>query len=163
MTERLILSLATSFNNSHYTKIPALTYSYYPNGFPGPTVTMPDLSINSPLNQAPDDKVSFSARYTLPVTDSSRLIASASATYTSSQSSQVTISETYKLPAYTIMSMRLQYDFGGDKYSAAFFVTNLTNEYYYTGGVHFGYYFTGAPELDPARPREFGGEVTVHF
>ncbi|MBE7218290.1 MAG: TonB-dependent receptor [Caulobacteraceae bacterium] len=164
VTERLLFSANASFNDSHYNRVPALTYNIYPRGFPGPAQVLPNITVNSPLERSPDTKVSVTGRYAVPVTDRSRLVASVSATYTSSQYSAVTISDAIRLPSYTLVQARIQYDFGGDKYSAALFATNLTDAYYFTDGIGFGQGYTvGVNELDPGRPREIGGELTVRF
>jgi iron complex outermembrane recepter protein len=170
-TERLTLNFSMSLLDGYYTRVAYLPRFIYPDGFlatfsgaPGTTVVLPNLTLGTPLMRAPKAKVDVGARYSLPVLSDSRLVASLDYAWTAEQYSAVTISDAVVMPCYGVLDARLQYNAPKDRWSIALFGTNLTNKFYLLGGVDFAKgYTTGATELDPARPREYGAELLVHF
>ncbi len=170
-TDRLTLNGSLSLLEGHYTRVSDLTYTIYPYGFlaclagqPGACVQLPNITLGTPLQRAPRAKFTVGAQYTYPLGDDSDFVASVDYSWTDKQSSAVTISDAVKMPAYGILNARLQYDLPGDQWSLAFFATNITDQFYLIGGVDFAKGYTvGVTELDPARPREFGGELSYHF
>lgn len=176
-TDRLLLSGSMSLLDGEYTRVGNLTRFVYPFGFlatfpnpatgqvlPGSTIVLPNLTLDTPLQRAPKSKVSVGARYTYPLAGDSKLVGSLDYSWTAKQNSAVTIADAVVMPAYGLLSARLQYDAPGGRWSAAAFATNLTNEYYLVGGVDFaGGYTVGTKELDVGRPREWGIELRDRF
>jgi iron complex outermembrane receptor protein len=177
VTQRVALTGSLSLLDGYYTRVGNLTRSEYPFGFlaslpnpvtgqvlPGSTVTLPNLTLDTPLQRAPKEKVAVGVRYNHPLFADSQLVANLDYVYTAKQYSAVTISDAVEMPAYGVLNGRLQYDGAGDRWSVAAFGTNLTNKFYLLGGVDFAAgYTTGTRELDPARPREYGLEAKVRF
>jgi iron complex outermembrane recepter protein len=177
VTQRLALTGSMSLLDGYYTRVGNLTRSEYPFGFlaslpnpatgqvlPGSTVVLPNLTLDTPLQRAPKEKVAAGVRYNYPLFTDSQLVANLDYMWTAKQYSAVTISDAVEMPAYGVLNGRLQYDGAGGRWSVAAFGTNLTNKFYLLGGVDFaGGYTTGTKELDPARPREYGLEAKVRF
>jgi iron complex outermembrane receptor protein len=170
-TDRLTLNGSLSLLDGYYTRVAYLPRFIYPDGFlatfsgaPGTTVVLPNLTVGTPLMRAPKTKVDVGARYSLPVSTASRVVGSLDYSWTAEQYSAVTISDAVVMPSYGVLNARFQYNAPNDRWSVALFGTNLTNKFYLLGGVDFAKgYTTGATELDPARPREYGAELLVHF
>ena len=163
-TDRLSFNFAGSYLDAEYTRVPALTYSAYPEGVLGPVVTLPNLTRDTELQRTPKYKISVGGRYVLPLKGGQKITLSGDYTYTDRQRSAVTISDSVEMPSYHLVNSRLQFDSADEMWSAALFVTNLTNEYYLTGGVDYAGGFTaGARVENPARPREWGLQATVRF
>lgn len=168
-TNRLTLTGSMSLLDSHYARVDNLTQAIYPYGFlaslagvPGSVVILPNIALNTPLQRAPKEKVSIGGRYAYPLFSDSQLVTSVDYAWTAKQYSAVTIGDTVELPSYGVLNGRLEYQSAGDRWSIALYGTNLTNKFYLVGGTNFGW-TTGATELDPARPREYGVEGKVKF
>jgi iron complex outermembrane receptor protein len=74
-----------------------------------------------------------------------------------------TINPGSELPAYTLVNLRLNWDgIGGSNVGAAAFVTNATDEEYYTGGLALGSVL-GLNQALPGRPRMAGVELRVAY
>lgn len=176
-TERLQLTGSMSVLDSHYTRVSDLPFYTYPFGYlasfpdpvtgavlPGSTVILPNITTDTPLQRAPKFKFALGGRYTYPLDNGSKLIASVDYAWTGKQYAAVTISDQVKLPAYGVLNARLQYTAPEGRFSVAAFGTNITDQFYLIGGSDFaGGYTTGSRELDPARPREYGVEVRFNF
>lgn len=176
-TERLQLTGSMSVLDSHYTRVSNLPFYTYPFGYlasfpdpvtgavlPGSTVILPNITTDTPLQRAPKFKFAVGARYTYPLDNGSKLLASADYAWTGTQYAAVTISDQVKLPSYGVLNARLQYTAPEGRFSVAVFGTNITDKFYLIGGSDFaGGFTTGSRELDPARPREYGVEVRFNF
>jgi iron complex outermembrane receptor protein len=176
-TDRLMLMSALSLLEGHYTSVADLTRTIYPYGFlasfpnpatgqvlPGSSVVVPNISLGTPLQRAPKTKISVGAQYSQPFIADSRLIGSANYSWTSQQQSAVTIGDSVTMPSYGLLNARLAYVTADERWSVAFFGTNLTNKYYLLGGVNFAAGYTvGTEELDLGRPREYGVELKARF
>jgi iron complex outermembrane receptor protein len=170
-TERLMFTSAFSLLDAHYTRISPLTLNTYPLGFgavlagiPGSVVTIPNLALTDPLQQAPKYKIALGGQYTQPLTNGSKLIGSLDAAWTDWQSSAVTENDSIRMPAYTLVNGRLQYVMPGGHVSVALYVQNLFDKYYLIGGAAFGHGYTvGNDELIPGRPREYGLTLRTDF
>jgi iron complex outermembrane receptor protein len=171
VTSRLSLTGSMSLLEGHYTRVGNLTLTTYPFGYlasfsgaPGTIVTVPNLTLKSPLQRLPPVKYSLGAAYTQPLPGESKLVGSLDYSWTDKQSSAVTIADSVELPSYGLLNGRIEYEAPGDRWSVAAFATNLTGAFYLVGGVDFAKGYTaGVTELDPGRPREFGVELRTRF
>lgn len=132
-----------------------------PGGVPGPSnagnvVTRLDVSGNR-LLRAPDFTGTFSATYTVPLSDAGVLEANAGYYY----SSKVYFDATNRIvqPAYGLLDARLTYRFPGDRFSIAVWGRNLTDETYIAGSALSA---TG-DQIRLAAPRQFGGTIRYEF
>ena len=176
-TDRLLLTGSLSLLDAEYSRVGNLIRFQYPFGYlatfpnpatgqilPGSTLTLPNLTLDTPLQRAPKTKFSVGGRYTVPLAGDSKVVASLDYAWTAKQNSAVTIADAVVMPAYGLLSARLQYDAPGGRWSAAVFGTNLTDAYYLVGGVDFAAGYTvGTRELDLGRPREWGVELRTRF
>ncbi|MGC1460486.1 MAG: TonB-dependent receptor [Steroidobacteraceae bacterium] len=170
-TERLMFTGALSLLDGHYTRISPLTLNTYPLGFgavlggvPGSVVTIPNLTLNDPLQQTPKYKIALGAQYTQPLANGSKIIGSLDAAWTAWQSSAVTESDAIRMPGYSLVNGRLQYVTPGGHFSISAYVQNLLNKYYLIGGTGFGHGYTvGNDELIPGRPRQYGVTLRTNF
>jgi iron complex outermembrane receptor protein len=168
-TDRWLLDASVSYLDGHYTRIdPSVAFiTAYPNGsfnpppFPGPSVQLVDLALDDDMQQSPKSKYTAGARYSHPLGSGGRIVAGVNYAHVDTIRSAVTRSNTVQMPSYSLLSAQVQFVGRDDRWSVALFGTNLTDEYYYIGGVNFGTLGPGSIEADIARPREFG--VTVHF
>ncbi len=168
-TDRWLLDASVSYLDGHYTRIdPSVAFiTAYPNGsfnpppFPGPSVQQVDLALDDDMQQSPKSKYTAGARYSHPLTSGGRIGAGVNYAHVATIRSAVTRSNTVQMPSYSLLNAQVQFVARDDRWSVALFGTNLTDEYYYIGGVNFGTLGPGSIEADIARPREFG--VTVHF
>jgi iron complex outermembrane receptor protein len=177
LTDRLLLTGSMSLLDGHYTRVENLTRTIFPFGFlasfpnpvtgqvlPGSTVVLSNITRETPLQRAPKTKISMGAQYSQPFVADSRLVGSVNYAWTSQQQSAVTIGDSVTMPSYGLLNARLAYVTADERWSVAFFGTNLTNKYYLIGGVDFaGGYTVGTRELDLGRPREYGVELKVRF
>jgi iron complex outermembrane recepter protein len=170
-TDRLMFNGSFALLDGHYTRISPLTLNTYPLGFgavlggvPGSVVTVPNLTLNDPLQQTPKYKVSLGAEYTQPLANGANLVGSVDAAWTDWQSSAVTEADAIRLPAYTLVNGRVQYVTPSGRYRVSVYVLNLFNEYYLIGGTGFAKGYTvGADEIIPGRPRQFGVNLRMSF
>lgn len=160
-----------------YTRVDPLFYATFPFGFlasfpdpvtgavlPGSTVVLPNVTLDSDLQQAPKVKYAIGARYIHPLDSGAKITTNADYVWTDKQQSNLTLADQVLLPSYGVLSARIQYSAPGDRYTIALFGTNLTNKNYLIGGTDFaGGYTSGVELLDPARPREVGVEVRFNF
>lgn len=170
-TNRLMFNGSFSLLDGHYTRISPLTLNTYPLGFlavilgvPGSVVTIPNLSLNDPLQQTPKYKVSLGAQYSQPLANGAKLVSSVDGGWTDWQNSAVTESDAIRLWAHTLVNGRVQYVTPGGRLSVSAYVLNLFDEYYLVGGAGFGHGYTvGNDEIIPGRPRQFGLTVRANF
>ncbi|HTU11533.1 MAG TPA: TonB-dependent receptor [Allosphingosinicella sp.] len=163
-TPNFLLTGSMSLLDSKYTRVDGLTYSTFPMGFPGPSVELPNVTLDTELMRAPGLKFSLGARYTVPLPRDSNLLFSLDYAWVDEQYSSVTIADRVLMPSYGLLNGRIQYTLPGGRASIAAFATNLTNEYYLVGGTDFARGATGGvEEHDPGRPREFGVELRFSF
>jgi iron complex outermembrane recepter protein len=74
-----------------------------------------------------------------------------------------TINPGSELPGYTLINLRLNWDrIGGSDVGASAFMTNATDEVYYTGGLALGSVL-GLNQALPGRPRMAGVELRVAY
>jgi iron complex outermembrane receptor protein len=74
-----------------------------------------------------------------------------------------TINPGSELPGYTLVNLRLNWDkIAGSNVGASAFVSNVTDEVYYTGGLALGSVL-GLNQAIPGRPRMAGVELRVPF
>ncbi len=170
-TNQLMFNGSFALLDGHYTRISPLTIDTYPLGFgavlagiPGSVVTLPNLSLNDPLQQTPKYKASLGAQYTQPIAGGAKLVGSVDAAWTDWQSSAVTENDSVRMPAYTLVNGRVQYVTPSGRFSVSAYVLNLFNQYYLIGGAAFGHGYTvGNDELDPGRPRQYGVTFRTNF
>jgi len=170
-TNQLMFNGSFSLLDGHYTRISPLTTNTYPLGFgavlagiPGSVVTVPNLSLGDPLQQAPKFKVSLGAQYTQPIPNGAKVIGSLDGGWTDWQSSAVTEHDSIRMPAYTLVNGRLQYVTPNGRFSVSAYVLNLFNQYYLIGGAAFGHGYTvGNDEQIPGRPRQYGVTFRTNF
>lgn len=173
-TDRLTLSGSLSLLDSHYTRVEALYHTIFPTGWtvlsvppfiiPNSVAVVPDLTINTALPQAPKVKYTIGARYVLPIANGSKLTANVNYSWTDKQRSAVMLTGGVNMPSFGLLNARLEYTLPNDGFTIAVYGRNLTNEYYLIGGQDFAAgYTSGARELDPGLPREFGVEARLNF
>ncbi len=113
------------------------------------------ITLNSPLQRAPKLTYSIGASYTHELQSGDNLAASLNYGYEAKQNSTPTDADTLVLPAYNLLSGRLEWTAADGRLSIALFGANLTDEHYYVGGVNY-YSNVGAAHYDLGRPREIG-------
>jgi iron complex outermembrane recepter protein len=174
VTDQLTLSGSLSLLDSHYTRVVPIFHAIFPTGWtilagppfiaPNSVDFVPDLTLDNELPQAPETRFTLGARYSVPLSDSSRLTANLNYSWTDRQKSAVMLTGAVEMPSHGLLNGRLEYSFANDRFSVAAYGRNLTNEYYLIGGQDFAAGYTGGSrELDPGRPREFGIELRTSF
>ncbi|WP_298283539.1 TonB-dependent receptor [Novosphingobium sp.] len=146
VTRRFSLNGSFSYLNSKYKRI-------------APGI---DVDVESDLQHAPQIKYASGARYVLPVSDTDDLTISADWAWTDTQRSAVSDSDFITQPSYGLLNARIQYSLADGRYTIAAYGTNLTNTYYYLGGINGAGTF-GSVTADIGRPREYGVTASVRF
>jgi iron complex outermembrane recepter protein len=127
------------------------------------TIVSFPTTAGSSLPQAPMNKLSGDASYTVPLPENlGEMELGATYVYTSKQFvSQLTPYGT--LPSYSLLDMNLNWnDIGNSPVDAQIFVTNLANKLYYTNVTQF-YYLAGFESRALGEPRMYGLRVRVRF
>jgi iron complex outermembrane receptor protein len=145
--------LNSRLNSANQQNLTGGVYDHFaPSSIPG-----------SPLQYSPRNKVSFQVTYKLPVDESlGKISIGATDVYTGSQLVQTGGPYTY-LPSYNLLNFNLNWEsISGGPFDAEFFMTNVTDEVYYTYLDDFTY-FAGFASRVLGEPRMFGGRLRVHF
>jgi iron complex outermembrane receptor protein len=170
-TDRWLLDGSISLLNGHYTRIDSqVTLAFlYPNGSfnpvntgPGTPVAVTDLTLDDDLQQAPERKYTAGARYTVPLANDGRIVASANYAWVDTIRSAITRTNFVQLPSYGLLNAQVQYTAAANRWSLGVSATNLLDEYFRIGGVNF---INGPGPLlaDPGRPREVGVTFRYNF
>ncbi len=168
-TDRWLLDGSVSYLDGKYTRIdPSVTViAYYPNGSfnpppaPGTPSFQTDLALEDDLQQAPELKYTAGVRYSLPLSNNGRIVTNVNYAWVDTIRSAVTRSNFVQMPSYSLLNAQIQYIAPDNRWSIAAFGTNITDEFYYIGGINFGTLGPGSIEADVARPQEYG--VTLRF
>lgn len=125
---------------------------------------------DSPFAAAPEHSGGASISYTFPVgSDDGDITLSGniykqSVTYGSDGNYTPALRSTARLPGFTLVNARVEWaDILGSKISAAIFVQNLTDEFYYTSGVDVSQAGLGTNFGAIAAPRTYGLQATFRF
>ena len=150
-------------------------YTSFPNGplyVPSPAICSPVPGTTGPLtggntactadlkgnrtSRAPKFTLSFNATYTLPTA-----IGEFSANATLLHNSRYFWEADNRLqqPEYNLLNSSLTWISNDRKYEVKFYAKNLLNEYY----LAYASESTTRDSFAPEMPRNFGGELTVHF
>ena len=126
------------------------------------SVTSTFITTATPLPRTPEWKVALGAAYKWRISNGADMILNLDYSFTDSQWSADTDSNRLLLPSYSLLNARATYRPESGGWSLAAFVTNLTDETYFNGGLNF---LPNAGNLtyNVGRPREFGAEVRVNF
>ncbi len=177
VTDRLTVTAMLSLLDGEYTRVEHITYSTFPFGFlasfpdpatgqrlPGSVVILPALSESSDLMRLPEAKFAFGISYSHPIGDGAALTTHLNYAWTDKQRSNVMDQSGIEMPSYGLLNARVQFDSADGRWRIAAFGTNLGDEEYLIGGTSFAEGFTsGVTQHDPARPREYGVELTFSF
>ena len=116
-------------------------------------------TVGNPLPFTPKHKASFTAGYTLPLSEEVGRV-SLSSTVTTQSPTTIIYTPNGEIPGYTLVNLNLNWsEIFGSRIDAALFVTNLTKKHYYThvndqggvGQVGFASYYLGEPRMIGAR------------
>ena len=112
----------------------------------------------------PEAKFAFGISYSHPIGDGAALTTHLNYAWTDKQRSNVMDQSGIEMPSYGLLNARVQFDSADGRWRIAAFGTNLGDEEYLIGGTSFAEGFTsGVTQHDPARPREYGVELTFSF
>ncbi len=154
-TGQWLFDVSGSYLDAYYTRIDPSV------GFNAVTGAV-NLSLDTPLQQAPEFKYTVGARYTVPLAIPGRIVANASYSWVDTVRSAVTISDAVQLPSYGLLNAQVQYIAPDNRWSLAVFGTNVTDEYYNIGGYSAAN-GPGPTEVQPGRPQEYGATVRFNF
>ena len=161
----------SQFNYSVFSVAAGYTYldtklkSFTVVNFPGYLPVTPNSDIGGPLPLSPKHKVSVTPSVRVPLDESiGRVVLSATYTFTSSQVATAKIQTPFgTIPSFRLWNLNAAWNsVAGSPIDVSGFVTNLTNEKYYTfiGG---GWLAAGAEYATLGQPRMYGVRVKVHF
>ena len=139
--------------------------SFTPVNFPGYLPATPNSDVGGPLPLAPKHKLTLTPSIRLPIDDSlGRVTLSATYVYTSSQvTAAKLVTPLGTVPSNELLNLNLSWDsVGGSPFDVSAFVTNVTNEKYYTfwGG---GWQATGIEYASLGQPRMYGLRLRYSF
>lgn len=137
-----------------------------------------DVQPGTPLEHAPKFKFDLGANYTAELGDYGSAVGTLNFTWTAKQRSAVTIADAIEQPAYGLLNGQIEYtpayQPGLGQWTIAAYGLNLTNQYYFIGGVNGGISYLrsgvvdsqgtfGTTEADLGRPREVGVRLRYRF
>lgn len=135
-----------------------------PIAVPGSTFTpTANITTGTRLQYTPNDKLSFTATYKLPVDESLGNI-SVSGTYTYTGNEVTGIPGPYQiLPSYGLINFNVNWEsINGGPIDAEFFMTNAANDLYATNIEDFSN-ILGFASRSLGEPRMFGARLRYHF
>jgi iron complex outermembrane recepter protein len=94
------------------------------------------VTLASGLQRAPKVKFSLGGRYVIPLANDDRITLNADYAWTDKQRSATSDTDFINIPAYGLLNARIEYKLHNPAISLAVYGTNLTNQYYYIGGVN---------------------------
>ena len=176
VTSNFMLRASYSYMDAEYTEVAPLTQNTFPNGVtfisPAPgippvvpigQVPVPALTLDSPLQRAPENKFALGGMYTWDLAGGSELIATADYLWTDEQKT-LGLDTAVTMPSYGLLNARVQYNAPDGKWSIAAYGNNLTEEYYLVGGIDYAAGYTvGTRQYDVGRPRELGVAASYNF
>ena len=137
-----------------------------------------DVFPGTPLEHSPKFKFDIGASYSADFGKYGGLVGNIDYNWTAKQSSAVTIGDAIEEPAFGLLNAQLEctpaYQPPYGRWSIAAYGLNLTNKYYYIGGVNGGISYIspgvinstgtfGTTEADLGRPREVGVRLRYRF
>lgn len=134
-----------------------------PAEYPGYTATA-DYAPGTPLPYTPENKLSLTGSYQLPL-DKALGNISLAATYTYN-SSEITgiIGPYYVIPSYGLLNLNLNWEsIRGGPLDAELFMTNATNKFYDMNISDYTAAGLGFASRSVGEPRMFGGRIRYHF
>jgi iron complex outermembrane receptor protein len=176
VTEELTLNASLSVMDSKFTKVDTYFQPTYPNGVtfvivpgapaPVPTgaVFIPNLTLDSDLNRAPELKYTIGGTYKHALSSGAEVSSSLSYSYTDEQRSSTADFGHVMIDDYALVNARIQFTSSDEQWLVAVVGSNLTDEEYLVGGTNFANGYTiGVNVVDPGRGREVGLEVQYNF
>jgi len=137
--------------DAHYTKLNAV----------GGSIT--GISLTQPFARTPELSYSLGARYEHDMADGGSVAYSINYGWKDDQLSTAQSTNSQLLPAYGLLSSRLQFNASKD-WHVAMFCANCTDERYLVGGINFlGTAAFGARFIEYGDPRRVGVEVGMNF
>lgn len=121
------------------------------------------ITKNSKFQRAPKTTYAFGGAYRDDLTSDLRLNATVNWSWQAHQYSSPSDNDRTFLPAYGLLSARVELANLTQHWSLAGFVTNATDKVYYVGGSDFASAGTGSPQLDLGRPRELGVTLRLSY
>ncbi len=121
------------------------------------------ITKNSKFQRAPKTTYVLGGNYHDNLTSDLRLNATLNWSRQAHQYSSPSDSDQLLLPAYSLLSARVEISSLEKHWTLTGFVTNATDKVYYVGGADYAHAGTGSPQLDLGRPREFGVAVRLSF
>jgi len=148
-----------------YTYLDTKLKSFTPVDFPGYLPAVPNSDLGGPLPLSPKHKLTLTPSVRLPLDESvGRVTLSATYVHTGSQvTAAAAVTPLGTVPSNDLFNLNLSWDsVGGSPIDVAGFITNLTNEKYYTfwGG---GWQSTGIEYASLGMPRMYGVRVKFRF
>ena len=122
---------------------------------------VPGLTLASRFQRTPSHSLSASAHYEVPL-GTGTLELHGDYSYRSREQFQLTASP-FDQPAYGLLGARVTFRSRDDRWSAALFATNLTDERYRTAGRGTGIAQTGIAYSSVGLPRQWGLQLTAAF
>jgi iron complex outermembrane receptor protein len=120
------------------------------------------ITINSHFEHAPSLTYELGLRYRRDLFDGYSATATINWSWEGTQFSTPTDVDTLRLPSYGLLNLRVDFLEPEKHWSLGLFVTNLTDQVYYVGGVNFANNVSSS-EYDLGRPRELGAELRYRF
>lgn len=120
------------------------------------------ITLDSKFQRAPKTTWSLGASYDFDLGGGYGLKASGNWSWQGVQYSTPTNSDQLRLPSYGLLGARVEFSNGNSPIGLAVFVTNLTDEVHYVGGVNYSKN-VGPHHYDLGRPREWGVTLTASF
>ncbi|MCW1430750.1 TonB-dependent receptor [Novosphingobium sp. JCM 18896] len=148
-----------------YTYLDTKLKSFTPVNFPGYLPATPNSDLGGPLPLSPKHKLTLTPSIRLPLDESvGKVTLSATYVHTSSQvTSASAVTPFGTVPAFDLLNLNLAWNgIAGSPIDLAAFVTNVTNEKYYTflGG---GWQSTGVEYASLGMPRMYGLRLKFRF
>jgi len=122
---------------------------------------VPGLTLTSRFQRTPSHSFAASADYEVPL-GSGTLELHGDYSYRSREQFQLSASP-YDQQAYGLLGARITFRSRDDRWSAALFATNLTDERYRTAGRGTGIAQTGIAYSSVGLPRQWGLQLTAAF
>lgn len=121
------------------------------------------ITLDSKLQRAPKLTAGLSADYRHELANAWTLAASANYSYQGAQYSTATDADQLRLKAYSLVGARISLTDPSDRWTLSAYGTNLTNTFYFVGGINFFPTGVGTQHYDLGRPREVGVAVRYAF
>jgi iron complex outermembrane receptor protein len=121
------------------------------------------ITVDSKLQRAPELTAGLAAEYRRTVGSKWELALSANYSYQDQQNSTATDADALQLKSYDLFGARIALTDPSGRWNAALYGNNLTDEFYFVGGIDFYGAGVGTRRYDVGRPREYGVSLRYTF